>query len=239
MNAFANLKTDSLQEAEDRVGGFAVFPTNYYDATVKAAYAGAAASGAMNVTVILDIDGKELRDTIYVTNKQGQNFFVDKQDPSKKVALPGFRVVDDLCLLTTGMSLSEQEVEEKVVNVYDPDAKREVPKGVQMFTALIGKPVGLAIVQILENKTKKVGTEYVPTDETREVNNIEKVFHSASGLTAVEVRNNATNAAFKEAWVARHAGKARDKRAKGAGGGARAGAPQPGQKPKNNLFANI
>ena len=242
MNAiFKNLQTDGLAAAEDRLGGYSVLPTGYYEATIKMAYAGQSTSGAHNVTLIADIDGREYRETIYVTNKQGENFFLDQNDKTKKIALPGFRTVDDICLLTVATSLSEMESEEKVVKVYDAGEGKEVPKAVQAFTALIGQKVGLAIVHQIEDKTKKEGTQYVPTGESRDVNVIEKAFHAAMGLTTVEIRNGDKEPAFKDAWIAKHKDKPRDKRAKGNAGApaARSGPPQAGGPKKNSLFANV
>ncbi len=76
MSLFSKLKTDNLENAEDRVGGgFKVLPTNIYNSKIKLAYAGTSASGAMNITFICDIDGREYKETIYITNKAGENFY--------------------------------------------------------------------------------------------------------------------------------------------------------------------
>ncbi|MFR7882301.1 MAG: hypothetical protein ACLU5J_13140 [Christensenellales bacterium] len=39
---------------------------------------------------------KPYTETIYITNKEGKNYFLNKQDPTKKVPLPGFTLIDDL-----------------------------------------------------------------------------------------------------------------------------------------------
>ena len=60
MSLFSKLKTDNLENAEDRIGGgFKPLPTNIYNSKIKLAYAGASASGAMSVTLICDIDERE------------------------------------------------------------------------------------------------------------------------------------------------------------------------------------
>ena len=108
MSFFKNLSSDGLEEAQDRLGGYQPLDTDIYHGVIKAMYAGQAASGAMNVTVIVDLNGKEYRETVYITNKNGENFFLNKQDKSKKVPLPGFTTIDDICLIATGSPLAEQ-----------------------------------------------------------------------------------------------------------------------------------
>lgn len=212
MSLFGDLKNDGLEESQDRLGGFAPLDTDIYTGPIKMAYAGAAASGARSVTLIVEHSGKEYRETVYITNKKGENFFINKDDPKKKVPLPGFTTVDDICLVTTGKPLCEQNAEDKMVKVYDPDQKKEMPKSVPVLTELLGQTVSLAIVKTLENKSIKSGDEYVDTAETRYTNSIEKVFHTESRMTVAEARNGAEKPAFWDAWVERNKGKERDKR---------------------------
>lgn len=212
MSLFGELKTEGLEESTDRLGGFGPLETDVYTGPIKVAYAGASAGGARNVTFIVDHNGKEYRETIYVTNKAGENFFLNKDDKTKKVALPGFTIVDEICLATTGLSLSEQESEEKVVKIWDSEAKKELPKSVPVLTGLTGKVISLGIIKTLENKSAKVGDKYEATAETREVNSIDKVFNTETRLTVTEARNGVETAAFWDAWVKRNKGVTRDKR---------------------------
>lgn len=212
-NIFANLKTDGLEKAEDRLGGFNVKPTDLYTGKIKALFKGEAASGAQNFTLIVDLSGQEYRETIYVTNKKGENFFLNKQDTTKKVPLPGFTIINDICLVTTGAPLAEQAGEEKVVNVYDPEQKKEVPKSVPMVTGVLGLEVSLAIVNKLENKQEKDGSgNYHDIADTREVNNIEKVFHTESKMTVYEAEQGKTAGEFWDLWVEKNKGVQRDAR---------------------------
>ena len=182
MSVFGNLSNDGLEETTDRLGGFNVRDTNVYPATIKVAYAGESQGGAKNVTVVVNLPDGEYSETIYVTNKQGENWFLNQNDKTKKVPLPGFTTIDDICLVTTGNPLSAQPTEEKVVKVYDYDEKKELPKSVQVLVELTGKTVLLGIVKEVVDKSVKNDTtgEYEPTGETREQNIIAKVFHDPS-----------------------------------------------------------
>lgn len=233
MALFGNLKSEGLEETTDRIGGFQPHETDIYTGPIKMAYAGASSGGAGNVTLILDLNGREYRETIYVTNKKGENFFYNKDDRTKKVALPGFTIIDEICLVATNAPLADQPFEEKMVKVYDFEAKKELPKSVPVAIDLIGKVVSVGIVKTLENKSEKQGADYVPVFETRLVNSIEKVFHTETQMTVPEIRNGAEKAGFWGAWVERNRGETRDKRklkdgAAPNGSAGRAGRPQAG-----------
>ena len=212
---FGNLTSDGLEETQDRLGGFKTRESAAYTGVIKAAYAGkAAASNAQNVTIMLDLPDGESRETLWVTNKTGQNFFIDKRDNTKKVSLPGFTVVDDICLVTTNKPLSQQVAEDKVMNVYDPEHKKELPKSVPMLVDLIGKTVTLGMLKEIRNKqVKSTATgEYEDTPETREENLTDKVFHHPSNLTVVEARKGIQTATFFQAWCEKNTGVTRDRR---------------------------
>lgn len=249
---FSNQKTDGLQDQGDRLGGNEPFEQAIHDATIKVAYAGQAASGAQNVTLVADIGGREYRETLYYTNRNGENFFLqDKKDPnSAKNPLPGFTTINDICLLTTGEELSDQDTEEKVVKVYNFDERKEVPTPVQVIVALTGQKIKLGILKVKEFKQKKNDAGvYVDTQETRITNSIDKVFHAETLRTVTEYRQEVQTPEFHDAWDKRNTGKERDKTAgaksNGASGtgrpgglpGASGGASGNGQ-PKRKLFGN-
>lgn len=244
-NLFGNLTTTGLEESEDRLGGgFKPLSTDIYNVKVKVLYAGQAESGARNCTVVAILpDGKEYRETIYITNKKGENFFLNKDDQSKKVPLPGFTTIDDICLAATGFPLAEQTFEEKTLKIYDFDQKKEVPTKVMVAVDLCDKEVSLGIQHVLEDKTKKNDQtgEYEPTGETRELNQIAKVFHTESKVTMAEARAG-QEATFWDSWLKRNKDQPYDRRKAGksgakpagkppvAGGAAGGGAPAGGRK---------
>lgn len=208
MSLFSNLTTNGLEEAQDRLGGGKLFETDIYIATIEAMYASPAASGAMGVGLVLKIDGEEYKETLYVTNKKGENFF-DKS--GKKVPLPGFTLVDDICLIVTGKPLSSAVTAEKVLNVYNPDLKKEVPTSVQVLTELTGKQIALSIIKQKVNKQVKTNNGYEPTAETREENALDKAFHPEFKVTVPEAKKGLEEGAFWFAWLEQNKGKTRDR----------------------------
>ena len=247
MSIFGNLTNEGLEETTDRLGGFQIRATDIYPATIKAAYAGQSDGGARNVTIVVELPDGEYSETIYVTNKKGENWFLNQNDKSKKVPLPGFTTIDDICLVTTGKPLAEQDSEEKVVKIYDFNERKELPKAVPMLVDLIGQTLFLGIVhQTVDKNQKNESTgEYEPTGETRDENVIEKVFHDPTKMTVVEARQGATEPVFFEKWLSKNKGIVRNK-AKGANGKGLGvagrpggGAPQSGnggQKKTSSLF---
>lgn len=229
-NPFGNLTNDGLEEAEDRLGGgYQPLDTDMYMATIKAAYAGKSAGGAQNVTILADVNGREYRETIYITNKKGENFFLNKEDNSKKVPLPGFTTIDDLCLITTEQPLAAQPVEDKMLKIWDPEQRKEMPKSVPVLVDLTGKQVLLAIGKLLENKNEKDSSgNYVPTADTRESNVIEKVLHPELKITVVEAKNSAEGPAYHDAWLEKNRGNVRDRRTIKDGQAGEAGRPSRG-----------
>lgn len=243
---FGNMTNQGLEETQDRLGGFQAFDTDAYDMKIDVAYAGKSSGGANFVHLSGDIGGRKYSETVYFTNKAGENFFLNPQDRTKKVPLPGFTIVDELCMVTTDAPLADQETEEKIVNVWDPEQKKEVPKSVPVLTGLTGKMVTLGIGQNLENKSVKNDStgKYEPIADTRVTNNIEKVFHYETKVTVPEARQGKTQGEFYAQWVERNKGQQRDRRSIKDGGdagssGRPGGAPSAGSAaPKTSLFGN-
>ena len=201
------------------------------------------------MTIILaggQFGDQEYRETIYITKQTGENFYLNPQDKTKKVPLPGFTIIDDMCLATVGKPLSEIDFEEKVMNIYDYEAKKELPKSVPMAVELLGQEVSVAIQKSLENQTEKDAQgNYVPKADgsTRETNNIDKVFNTATKMTVAEARGGATESHFWDKWIERNQSKTRDKTEKQAGQAGRPAGSTPqagnnagGGAPRTSLF---
>lgn len=207
-----------VQEDKDFVGGgFTVPESGLYDATIKYAYLSQAQSGAGAVNFEFDMNGITHRETMYVTNRNGQNFYVDKKDGSKKY-LPAYLNADAIALFAAGKPLSELKEQPKVINLYNFDQKKEVPTEVPMLTELLGKKVKLGLVKEKSFKqTKDASGNYVNTDEVRESVTINKVFSAKDGRTVNEVRAGNETAEFITKWVEKWEGKVNDKTTKSTG----------------------
>jgi hypothetical protein len=238
MGIFGKLSNEGLEEAQDRAGGGGFqHEADIYNSTVEMAYAGESAGGAMSVSFIFDLgDNRKHRETFYVTNKKKENFYLNKNDNTKKVPLPGFVSVDDICMATTEKSLAEQDTEEKIVKIWDFDAKAEVPKSVPVLVDVIGKPVSIALLKILRNKREQASNgDYVDVAGDVTENQVDKVFHTESRMTMVEARRDAAlidegkeplGAQFWDTWLTNNKGKVRDKRSiKDGGSGGTSGRP--------------
>lgn len=221
MGIFSNLTKEGMAEVEDRVGGsFEALPSDIYEATVKMAFAGQSAGGAHRVTLILDAGGREVREDVYVTNKKGENFYVDKQDGKTKHLLPGFVLMDDLAMFATdgNLGIADLDTEEKIAKVFDPESRKEVNQPVQAFTDLHGFTAQFAIQREIVDR-RKMGEDgkYHPTGETRTQNVIQKVMHPETRRTVLEYKHGVEEDAFAEAWLKANQGKDRNRSTKNGG----------------------
>lgn len=227
MNMLASLKSDVKVAADsDVLGGSRVLDTDIYAVTLDAVFMGQSESGAMNVTIHGKTDaGQEIKQTIYITSnkEKGQKPYYTKNDVN--YPLPGFSVINNIAQVTLGKEISELETEPKIVKVYDFTAAKEVMKEVPMVVDLVGKKVEFAIMKEIVDKEKKDGTgAYAATGETREQNEIVKVFCLRDGFehqTYSEIRDKVGTAEFHPEWLKKNKGIARNK----AKAGATAGAP--------------
>lgn len=227
MNMLASLKSDVKVAADsDVLGGSRVLDTDIYAATLDAVFTGMSDSGAMNVTIHAKTDsGQEIKQTIYITSnkEKGQKTYYTKNDVN--YPLPGFSVINNIAQLAVGKDISELETENKIVKVYDFKQSKEVMKEVPMIVDLVGKKVEFAIMKEVVDKEKSDGNGgYAATGETREQNEIVKVFCLREGFehqTASEIRDKVGAAEFHPEWLKKNKGTVRNK-AKSAG---TAGAP--------------
>jgi hypothetical protein len=245
MSLLANLSTDStISEEKDSVGGSGgPLESGLYAATVALAYITKASSGALGLVLNLKTEaGKEIRQTLWMTSgtaKGGKNYY---EKDGEKHYLPGFNHANSLALLTVGKEISSLETETKVVNVYSAEAKSEVPTKVEMLMDLIGKEILVGLIKQTVDKTKKNDHGiYEPTGETRDENDIDKLFRARDRMTTAEIRAQAEKATFVDTWSSKWTGNTKNK-AKGASG--TAGAPKAAgaaaaatKKPTTSLFA--
>lgn len=228
-NPFANLSNQGLEETQDTLGGFSSLDSDVYAGVIKIAFAGKSKGGAHSVTFHVDLNGREYRETLYVTNRNGENWYPNKRDPSKKMPLPGFTTANNIALLATGFDLANLAVEERVIKLWDKDANGEVNTKVQAFVDMAGKPIKLGILKQIVDKNVDDGQgNYVPSGETREENVIDAVFHADTDRTVNEVKAGAAVGEFIAKWEAKNKGETRDRSTKDTAKTGRPGAAQGG-----------
>ena len=241
MSLLAGLTTNdaSIQAETDSVGGGGVLDSGIYHSNLTLAYLSKSKGGALALNIhFKTAEGREGRQQLWMTSgdaKGNKNFYEDKQ--GNKKFLPGFLHANALCLLTVGKEISQMVPEQKVVNLYNPELKKEVPTQTDVLVDLIGQEVYLALQNQTVDKTVQAdnGT-YVPTGETRQQNELDKVFRLRDQLTVAEIKAQATEPAFFKTWTEKFAGKVIDRTNKQAGAvGAPAGrAPLMGGQPAAN-----
>lgn len=249
LNPFADIgPADGAKVAaeEDRIGGSFLWEGGAHEVTIKMAYADESGGGAKNMNFeVVNGAGKVFKFTEYVTGgrEKGQKSYSEKD--GVKTYLPGFNRANAICLLTTKQELGPNlGWEQKTLMLRDFDQKKDVPSERLVATALIGKKVILGIQLVEENKSvkgpdPKTGKErYLRTAETRQVNNVDKIFYAEDKRTVVEIRNKSEGHAFYDKWVAEFSGKIVDRvkpaETTAAAGGGAAAAKDPA--PVDNLF---
>lgn len=238
-----DLGSDVVQEVEqDRLGG-GTLDSDIYDFKIELAYLGKAKSGATSINLVLKTkDGLTLRDQDWISSGDAKGNSMTYVKDGKKYPLPGYAKLDMLCKLAIGKPLKEMEPEDKVIKLYDFDAKKEVPTQVPVLTELLGADITAGVLKVVVDKTKQNPStgSYEPTGETREVNEVDKLFRTEDHLTGAEIAAEATEPDFYNKWKDKNQGQVRNK-AKGASGeSGTAGIPASSGKapePKKSLFA--
>jgi hypothetical protein len=222
LNNLKDLDKKDIAGETDRLGGATILDSAVYDAVIKLAYLDVSKGGANSMNLLLDIDGAEVKQTMYFTNKAGLPYW---ERDGKKNFLPGYNQSNALCLLTAGKELAEMATEKKLLKLYDFEAKKEVPQEKEVLTDLIGESISIGLLrQTVDKNVKDATGKYVPSGETRDENEIDKLFRASDGLTVTEIRAEETVATFRQQWSEKNTGVTKMK-AKGAAGGSAAGAP--------------
>lgn len=241
MSLLQNLKKDeTIAGEEDRIGGASALESGLYLLTIEKAFLQPSSGGAIGLHLhTVTEKGQSFRTTLWITSstaKGGTPYYVDTKTNEKRY-LPGYLAASAIAFLTVGKDLSEVDTEEKLVSLWSSDAKAEVPTKVEMLMDLLGKEFYAGIIKQVVNKNVKAADgSYVPSGETREENELDKIFHAETKLTVTEAKANANAPAFFDLWDKKNTGKTKDKTgtktsgAKPATPGAPAGASKPASK---------
>ena len=216
MSLLSSLKQETdVKDDGDSLGlGPNVLDSGLYQTTVNLAYISISAGGAWALNCIFKTqDGREIRQTFWVQSgdaKGNKNYYTDKD--GAKHNLPGLNQANSLCQLTTGKNVDQLDTEEKMVNVWNGELKTEVPTPVQVLTDLLKQQVTLGLLkQIVDKNIKDDNGKFVPSGETREENEVDKMFHADSNMTMTEIAEKKTEAKFIHAWKKKNDGTVRNK----------------------------
>lgn len=246
MSFLSTLTTDdSIANEKDFIGGSRLLDSGVYDAKVTTAYVTKSGGGAVGMVLNLKTNtNQEIRQTLWMTSgteKGCKNYYTDKN--GDKQYLPGFIMANSLCLLTVGKEISQLDTEQKVIPVYNAEAKSEIPTKVDMLMDLVGKDIAVGVIRQVVDKTIKNPTTgvYEATGETREENEIDKFFRARDRMTTAEIRAQVPEAVFVNTWAEKWTGKVKEKAKGAAAGGGTAGLPgkpaTASTKPTTSLFA--
>jgi hypothetical protein len=239
MSLLAQLSTDDTIKQKQYNVGNSPLESGCYPLTVQTAYITTSDGGALGLVCAFKTDGgRDFKQTLWMTSgtaKGGKNFYTDKN--GDKQYLPGFLMANSLAQLATGKEISALDTETKVVKQYNKDAGKEMPVQVNMVMDLLGTQVIAGILKQTVDKTAKDSDGiYKPTGETRDENEIDKLFRAKDSLTVAEIRNGDTEAKYIETWKTKWTGKTKMK-AKGATANAGTpGAPKAAAKKPVSLF---
>lgn len=221
-NLLAGVKqAESVEEVVDVLSSnkFAKVESGIYDAVINYAYLQKTVNGSLGLNLEFELDtGTIMKETLYITNTNDENFYVDKKDAKKKHLLPGYITADSIALFAAQKPIAELSSEERIIKLRDYDLQKDVPTTVNMLVQLIGKTVRLGVIKVIEDKRAKTDKTddkgkaiYEPTGDTIVKNETDKVFHSTSNMTVAEIRAGASEAAFIEAWREKWTGNTQDK----------------------------
>lgn len=230
------LGSDVQQEVEkDSLGGGGVLPSEIYTCTIKAAYFDSAKSKAISLNLILETsNGRKLTHQEFITSGEAKGCKPYYEKDGKKYPLPGYAKMNTLCLLATGQTIDQLTAEDKILKLYDFEAKKETNQSKKVITELTGKVIKAGVFKLIVDKKVKndnfnpsipesaTNQRYVATGETREENAIDKFFNE-EGAT-LEEHTEKKEPMFFEEWLKAHKDKVKDKSTKTASG-TQAGAP--------------
>lgn len=240
MGLLSTLSTDAaIADETDSLGSGSVFDSGLYKCSIDLAYINKVESGALGLVVHLKTENKrELRQTLWMTSgtaKGGKNYY---EKDGEKIYLPGFLQANALSLLTIGKEISSLDTETKVVKLYSPQEKKEVPTKVEVLVDLLNQEILVGVIKQKVSKTKKNAAtgEYEATDETRDENDIDKLFRARDRMTTAEIRAQETEAKFCDSWEKRWTGITKDRTKASRDAKAAPGAPAATKKPATSLF---
>ncbi|QGH72762.1 MAG: single stranded DNA binding protein [Podoviridae sp. ctLUJ1] len=199
---------ENVEDGTESVGGWSADDSGIQKVIITEAYITQSAKGASAVNLTTkNKEGDERRYTIYFTNAKGEVFYMNKQS-GKAVKLPGYQLLDNICLATCGKPFMEvyKAKQKKTIDLYDKESRREIPQTVPVLPLMCKKLVKLGIIKVISNGFKNGAA----TNDKRETNEIHMVFNAANDLTPKEAANGKTEPKLYNEWVKHWTGNAKD-----------------------------
>ena len=198
---------ESAAAARDTVGGFTPMPSDIHTMDIEFAFVEeSATTGSIAVTLMLANADHSLKSIQYIVSRKDKgntNTYTNKD--GDVFHLPGFVVVNDITLLTTGKELSELETAKKQVMLFSWDEQKEVSMEKEVITELTGKRIAIGTILKLEDNYNN------PTKQ-RSIPEIDKVFEADTLLTVTEKDSGEAKGIFHNNWLKTNKGKVVDER---------------------------
>jgi len=217
MSLLSGLESNEVvSELKDSLGTSFLVNSGLQNMIIDMAYLDKSAGGALSLNLHFKNNSALIRQTLWVTSGDKKGNKSTYKDKSGKLQyLPGYNQAEAISLLTLGKKFSTLDHEDKVIKRWDVTLKKEIPQTTKVITELLNQPITVGFIKVVEDKTIKDNNgNYVASGETREVNEINKLFRAADGLTLSEVRSGVTTAEFKDKWADKWEGEVKN-RAKG------------------------
>jgi len=159
-----------------------------YTTEIEMAYMMESKGGAKGISLhFVTEKGEKYNKDIYMTNKKGSPYYIDKQTKEQRL-LPGANDVIKYCELITGKRDAYNVTEDTIYPVWDKESKGEIDKTVSSVVPLIGKIVQLALRETVEDKTalNSGSGNWEPTGDTKIVIEIAAMLDGVTGKTLGE-----------------------------------------------------
>lgn len=227
-----SMGADVEKPSTDNLGGGFALKSGLYKMVIDVAYTSTSKGGAEAINIhFKSADpsvNAQLRQTLWVVSKAGNNFFMGGKNKDKKIALPDMQTFDQICkICVPGTKPDELVVEQKTIKLWNPETRSETPQEVPTLPELKDKAIYVGVRACKENKRvpKEPGSkEYVDSNESRDFSEVHRVFHT-DGFSTEEKHNKAEKATFITTWKKKHTPDFVHDTFKEVKGGAIAGAP--------------
>lgn len=221
MASLSGLKVDAdVEVGKDTLGGGGYLrDSGVYKMKIDTAFMDVSKKGATALKLIFKDKAGTFKTDLWVLSNDAKGNKPYYERDGKKIIMMGMNVANAICQLTLGKDLGDLDTEKAVIKVWDSTAGKELPKEKQVVTALLDQEVQLGLIkQTVSINIKNDNGAYVPGPETREENEIDRVFGADNDLTMVELKAGETKGVFVDKWKEKWEGEVKDKTKKPQGG---------------------